>query len=57
MGGSLAEFDLFQAIREGNVGAATRLLNADPQLVNLTNRYQITPLRAAVTLFLSRSRL
>lgn len=41
------ETDIFQAVREGNVDAATRLLNADPQLVNQTNQFKETPLRVA----------
>jgi ankyrin repeat protein len=45
-----AETDIFQAAREGNIDAATRLLKADPTLVNQTNQYQQTPLRLAVTL-------
>jgi len=45
-----AETDIFQAIREGNIDAATRLLNADPQLANQTNQLQQTPLRVAVML-------
>jgi ankyrin repeat protein len=43
-----AETDIFQAAREGNMDAATRLLNADPLLVNHTNQFQQTPLRVAV---------
>ena len=44
-----AETDIFQAAREGNIDAATRLLKADPSLINHTNQYQQTPLRLAVT--------
>ncbi|MEI8291599.1 MAG: ankyrin repeat domain-containing protein, partial [Verrucomicrobiota bacterium] len=44
-----AEADIFQAAREGNIGAATRLFKADPSLVNQTNQFQQTPLRLAVT--------
>lgn len=43
-----AETDIHQAAREGNVDAASRLLKADPLLVNQTNQYQQTPLRVAV---------
>ena len=43
-----AETDIFQAAREGNIDAAGRLLEADPQLVNQTNQFQQTPLRLAV---------
>jgi ankyrin repeat protein len=42
-----AETDIFQAAREGNIAAATRLLKADPSLVNQTNQFQQTPLRLA----------
>jgi len=44
-----AETDIYQAAREGNVDAASRLLKAAPLLVNQTNQYQLTPLRVAVT--------
>jgi len=43
-----AETDIFQAVHENNVDAATRLLNADPQLANQTNQFRQTPLREAV---------
>ena len=43
-----AETDILQAAREGNVGAAERLLKADSTLVNQTNQFQQTPLRVAV---------
>jgi len=42
------ETDIFQAVHEGNVDAAARLIKADPQLVNQTNQFQQTPLRTAV---------
>jgi len=45
-----AETDIFQAVREGKVDAAARLLDADPQLVNQTNQFKQTPLFLAVTL-------
>lgn len=45
--GANVETDIFQAVREGNVDAATRLLNADPQLVNRTNQFNQSPLRVA----------
>ena len=47
---SSAETDIFQAVRKGNIEAATRLLNADPQLANQTNVFQQTPLRLAAQL-------
>jgi ankyrin repeat protein len=47
---SSAETDIFQAVRKGNIAAATRLLNADPQLANQTNEFQQTPLRLAAQL-------
>ena len=43
-----AETDIYQAARVGNVDAASRLLKADPLLVNKTNQYQYSPLRVAV---------
>ncbi len=47
---SSAETDIFQAVRKGNLDAATRLLNADPQLANQTNELQQTPLLLAAQL-------
>jgi len=38
------------AVRDGNIDSATRLLSADAQLVNTTNRSGQTPLRLAATL-------
>ena len=49
-GESSAETDIFQAVRKGNIAAATRLLNADPQLAYQTNEFQETPLRLAAQL-------
>jgi ankyrin repeat protein len=43
-----AETDIFQAVHEGNVDAAARLIKADPQFANQTDQFQQTPLRAAV---------
>jgi len=42
-----AETDIHQAVREGNLAAAERLLRMDPLLVNQTNLYSPTPLRVA----------
>jgi len=51
MGQRSAETDIFQAVREGNIDAATRLLNADPHLANQTNQLsRQTPLHLAVDL-------
>jgi ankyrin repeat protein len=43
-----AETDIFEAVRKGKIDSATRLLNADPQLANLTNQFGETPLRLAM---------
>jgi len=45
---SNAETDLSQAAREGNLAAATRLLNANRDLVNQPDRFGHMPLREAV---------
>jgi ankyrin repeat protein len=45
-----AETDIFQAVREGKIDSATRLLNADAQLANQINQVGQTPLRLAVML-------
>ncbi|MDB6064977.1 MAG: serine/threonine-protein phosphatase 6 regulatory ankyrin repeat subunit B-like isoform, partial [Pedosphaera sp.] len=50
VGAQSAETDIFQAVREGKVDAAARLVAADPQLVNQTNQVRQTPLRLAVVL-------
>jgi ankyrin repeat protein len=48
-GTNAAETDIFQAVRDGKIDSATRLLNADGQLANKTNQFGQTPLRLAVT--------
>jgi ankyrin repeat protein len=40
--------DVFQAVREGKIEALTALFRADPKLVDETNLFGQTPLRAAV---------
>jgi ankyrin repeat protein len=50
-GPSDAETDIFQAVRDGKIDSATRLLNADRQLANETNQFGQTPLRLAVMMY------
>lgn len=43
-----AKTDLVQAIRDGNLEAATKLLEGDSALANASDKFQLTPLRQAV---------
>lgn len=44
-----SETDIFEAVRQGQIEAITKLINADSKLVNAVNQFGQTPLRLATS--------